>query len=111
MNMTTAARERCWLSHRRRPEFNSCPLCGAPIKWERLWDGTFSPCDAEPVLVIQKRGSRFNVVYRRELIKDCKLYSPRTDGCAAPKIARMPHYYTCPVLKAERREWARKNLY
>lgn len=107
--MTSTTRRRCWKTHRRREDWHVCPLCGAQIKWVRLWSGDFSPCDVEPVLFLPSKGARYSVVTRRELIDDCRLYNPRRDGANRPNIGSMPHYYTCPVLIEERRAWAKSH--
>lgn len=103
-------RERCWITHKRRPFWNDCPLCGAPIKWVRLWDGKFSPCNEEPVLYdfAEKGKGRYKVVSKREIIENVTLKVPVT---AKPRYARLPHFYTCPVLIKERRAWAIANRF
>ena len=94
-------RKRCWLTHKRREPWSSCPLCGAPLKW--VLDINWTPCDDEPVLYA--KGGNLKLIKNRELIEDCRLYLP---GDELLGMALIPHYYTCAVLKKERREWARK---
>ena len=84
-----------------------CPLCNAPIKWIHLWDDTWSPCDEVPVLFSADAQSKTQVIVRHELLHG-KIYRRG----AAPenvKFGRLPHYYSCPVLRGERRAWARIN--
>ena len=106
--MVTAERDRCWVTHRRRETWTRCPLCGAPITWVKLWDGTYSPCDTEPVLVVTDPGSKRQVVRRHELISGYAVYKP---GGVNPvgqtaTYARLPHCLSCRVLRGERRAWA-----
>ena len=98
-------RERCWIVHKRRAVWTSCPLCGAPIKWVRLWNGEYSPCDDEPVLFFIPPGKkgRYKVISKGEVVDNAALKIPRGEKA---KYARLPHYYSCPQLRAERREWA-----
>lgn len=98
-------RERCWVTHKRRAYWSICPLCGADIKWVRLWDGTYSPCDEVPVLfwIPEKKKGRYKVVVKGEIIDNAALKIPK--GVNA-KYARLPHFYSCPVLRKERWEWA-----
>lgn len=66
------------------------------------------PCDELPVLFVP--GGRLRLVVRRDLLDGCKLYRPGKDK-DRPLYAMMPHFYTCPVLKQERADWAfRKRL-
>lgn len=105
--MRQIGRERCWVTHKRQPYWNMCPLCGVPVKWVRLWDGTFSPCDYEPVLFTPKKSpTRLKVVVKRELIENISLYIP---AGIKPRYGHLPHYYSCPVLIKERRAWAKNN--
>lgn len=101
-----ANRERCWVTHKRRPFWNECPLCGQPIKWIKLWDGKFSPCDDEPVLFVFSKDAKYKVVVKRELLEHITLKIPPGEK---PRYGRLPHYYSCPVLIKERREWAKAN--
>lgn len=109
--MTSTSRDRVWLTHKRREDWLSCPLCGAPIKWVKVENAKYEwcPCDEEPVLVVTgKKSSKYKAVYHHELIDGCVVYRGRRyDG--KPIMARMPHYFTCPPLIKSRREWATKN--
>lgn len=105
--MKQMERARCWKIHSRRQGWDKCPLCGVPLKWVRLTGGDFCPCDIEPVLFIREDGARLAVAHRRELVEGCRIYDPRRDGAKRPEMGRIPHFYTCPPLRAERREWAR----
>lgn len=109
-------RERCWITHRRPEIWTTCPLCRKPIRWVRLWNDKWSPCDEEPVLFLRKSATtpgggrwRKKIVRKREILEDCAIYNPSIDQGARPETGRIPHFYTCPVLKQERREWAIAN--
>ena len=92
-------RERPWLTHRRRPDWNLCPLCQAPIKW--IYDGiVWIPCDREPVLVYPRLG-RKRAVVRRELLEDCAYYANGPIAGETPVLAHEPHIFTCDHLKKE----------
>lgn len=106
--MISTERERCWITHQRRRWWNTCPLCGQPIKWVWLSDGNYSPCNEEPVLYAFSDKSKFKVVVKRELLERVTLTVP-PDG--KPRYGRLPHYYTCPVLVKERREWAKTHTH
>lgn len=100
-----------WKEHKRREyEMDVCPHCGAEIRW--IFDGiSWLPCDREPVLFIIHPEGRENVVYRRKVIGRCLTYrkgDPRFAG-AIPRQGNVQHYYTCPILKAARRDYARRN--
>jgi len=45
------------------------------------------------------------LVRRHEIIEGCKLYKTAGEE-ELPRYAYIPHYYTCPVLRSERRAWA-----
>ena len=102
---TYQERERCWPTHKRRRPWNSCPLCNAPISWVRLDDDLWCPCDDEPVLFTKAPSGRYRLVSKREIVNG-ELYKRGSSGL--PRYGRLPHYYSCPVLKAERRQWARQ---
>lgn len=104
----TTERERCRVIHKRLPWWNTCPLCGQPITWLRLWDGTYSPCDDEPVMYAFSEKAKYKVVVKRELVERVTLKLPPG---AKPRYGRLPHYFSCPVLRKERRAWARANRY
>lgn len=101
-------RERCWVVHKRRAAWNTCPLCGASLRWVRLWDGSYSPCDEEPVLYYIPDGKKgkYKVVVKGEILENASIKIP---PCTTAKYARLPHYYSCPSLREERREWAIKH--
>lgn len=84
-----------------------CPLCNAPIKWIHLWDDTWSPCDELPVIFTPDPESKTQIIRRHELVHGV-IYSPK-QGTESTTMGRLPHYYSCPVLRKERKEWARKN--
>ena len=97
-------RERCWPTHRRREPWVLCPLCGAALRWIKLRSEKWTPCDELPVLFV-KDGGRTSCVSGRELVVGCSIYSPRLHF-QKPRTGRLPHYYSCPILCRERREWA-----
>lgn len=78
-----------------------CPLCGGPIQWKKTDLDGWVPCDQTPVLFTL--GGKLRLVKRRDLVHG-QLYTPGRRE--RPQYAWMPHYYTCPVLRRERREWA-----
>lgn len=80
-----------------------CPLCHKPIAWRKVDVDGWVPCDELPVLFVP--GGHLRLVVRRDIINGCKLFDPEKDH-GTPKYAMIPHFYTCPVLKKERREWA-----
>ena len=112
MTTTTSSqneRERCWEVHWRRGWWTMCPLCGAPIKWVRLWDGRYSPCDEEPILFSfpeNGKKSKLKVVVRGELVENIV---PHPKAGEKPRYGRLPHYWSCSVLRKERQDWAKKN--
>lgn len=81
-----------------------CPLCQAPLQWRKTDVDGWVPCNDVPVMYVY--GGRLKLVKRRDLIGNCALYVPRKHHGQRPGYAWMPHYYTCPVLRKERQEWA-----
>ena len=102
---TTIERERVYITHKRRMPWNLCPLCGATIKWVRLWTGEWSPCDELPVLFTKDRESKKQIVSRRELVTG-KLLNPKKPDTVRVFTGRLPHYYSCPQLLEMRRDYA-----
>lgn len=103
----TDNRERCWITHKRRDYWNQCPLCGRPIKWVRLWTGEYSPCDIEPVLYSRPgKQTKYQVVAKNDIWKNVVFKAVPGEP---PRYGWKPHFYSCPILLAERWEWARKN--
>lgn len=84
-----------------------CPQCGAPLEWKRTDVDGWVPCDVVPALCV--KGGKLRVVRRRELMDGCCPYNARRHPEEKPVYAWMPHFYTCPVLRRERREWAMAN--
>lgn len=90
-------RDRLWMKHRHKGDYDFCPLCYAPIKW--VYDGIdWIPCDQEPVLIYPHQGKETAVI-RRELLFDCKLYSQGIMPNLRPVEALRPHVFTCHELK------------
>lgn len=81
-----------------------CPQCGQPIQWKKTDVDGWVPCDPAPVIFI--RGGRKKMVKRRDLIDGCEVWSPKQQHTAKLEYAWLPHFYSCPVLKRERAEWA-----
>lgn len=50
-------------------------------------------------------GGSLRLIVRRDIVDGCKIFDPKKDK-EKPKYAMIPHFYTCPVLKSERRNWA-----
>lgn len=107
MSTATTSLDRCWVTSKQRQPWVVCPLCGASLKWVRLWNGEWSPCDEVPVLFTFDAQSKTQIVVKRELVHG-KAYR-RGQDAGAVKLGRLPHYYSCPVLLEERRAWARDN--
>lgn len=89
-------RNRCWLRHRHKEEWDRCPLCNAPIRWIYV-DSEWTPCDREGVTY--KRDFEGDLlIYDGNGLKDCcKLYSVGDSGRF--KIGLLPHVYSCDELK------------
>ena len=100
-------RDRCWLTHNRRPTWTVCPSCGRPLNWHRTDLDEWVPCDPDPVLYVEGIG-KLKILKKRELIENCELYSKKKHGTVKPMYGLMPHYYSCTALIQERREWALK---
>ena len=81
-----------------------CPQCSKPIQWKRTDVDGWVPCDETPVMFV--KGGRMKLLKRRDLIEGCTIYVPGKHKGQRPQYAYMPHYYTCPVLRRERAEWA-----
>lgn len=103
-----------WKTHRRREYgMDVCPHCGGTIKWVRLGDGSYAPCDHEPTLFILHPEGRSTVVHKGEVFDKALIYKQGDVRFAgtSPLQARVQHYYTCPVLKGKRIEYAKGNKY
>lgn len=101
--------DKCWMVHRRQAWWDACPHCQKRIKWIRLFDGRWSPCNEEPVMyTFPKNGekSKYKVVAKRDIVENVIFKVPPEDK---PRYGWLPHYFSCPVLRKERREWAIKN--
>lgn len=93
-------RNRIWLTHRHRLEYDFCPLCNNPLKW--IYDGSvWVPCDREPILVYPGKGNQ-KAVIRRKLVQDCCLYADRVLAGIRPVEGHRPHVYTCTELHGGR---------
>lgn len=97
-----------WKKHKARGWDNTCPHCQGQLKW--IYDGiTWYPCDAEPVLFRLHPEGRSKIVYKRRLIENCIIYTPEDKkGDGAPLWGYQQHYYTCPVLRKHRQDYAKK---
>ena len=95
-----------WKTHKRREQFNECPHCGKPLKW--IYDGlVWYPCDKEPILFMLHPQGQRELLYNRNLISNCLLYTrgdKRFEGIK-PFSGSMQHYHTCPVLREHRRQY------
>lgn len=93
-------RKRLWLTHRRRLDTASCPLCGVAILW--IYDGIcWYPCNREPVLAYPERGGK-RAVYKRCLLENVHLYSDGSLKGLQPVEMHLPHVLSCEVLRAEK---------
>jgi hypothetical protein len=70
--------------------------------------GEWVPCDPDPVLYVEG-GGRLKLFKKREIVDGCQLYNRNKHRFFRPIYGLIPHYYTCPVLKQERIDWAREN--
>lgn len=61
-----------------------------------------------PALYVED-GGNLKIVSRHELVEGVSLYAPRKHKNTRPQYGRLPHYYSCPVLRNERRAWAIKH--
>lgn len=82
-----------------------CPQCGRPIQWRRTDADGWVPVDEYPAMVVP--GGRESAVKHRDLIGGVRLYVPARDRGTRPVYAWRPHYYSCPVLRDERKAWAK----
>lgn len=102
------SKKRVWKKHKLREQFDECPNCGKPLRWiyiEREW----YPCSHEPVIFILHPEGKNTVVYKKELFEKALIY--KKDDKRFENVQAMQgyiqHYYDCPVLRQERREWAK----
>ena len=95
---------RIWKKYKRREDFGECPHCGAALSW--IYDGeSWMPCDKEPVLFTLHPTGKNTVVYRRKVYENCVIFrkgDKRFEGIM-PLQGNMQHWYTCPVLKEQRK--------
>lgn len=101
---------RIWKRQKHRENENECPHCGAPLKW--IYDNfDWIAVDKEPVLFAMHPEGRLTIIYNKQELNNCLLYvkgDPRTVG--TPLWGHQQHYYTCPVLRAHRAEYRRRNV-
>lgn len=85
-------RQRVWLKHYKREDWEQCPLCGERLKW--VYDGIYwIPCDIKPLLFKWDLDGKFAIVKQRELIEGCEIYKGGdTEGYT---MGLMPHVYSC----------------
>ena len=103
-------RKRVWKTHKRRGDFDVCPDCGQGLRWLYI-DGEWIPCSHEPVMFALHPDGNSTVIYKRKFCENALLYKKgdkRLDGSQV-FMGYIQHYYNCPVLKKQRREWAIKN--
>ena len=68
-------------------------------------DCEWLPCDEEPILFVQGFGKK-KIFCRHRIVSDAEVYNKRRHFGEEPRMGRIPHYYTCSKLRAERRAWA-----
>lgn len=85
----------------------TCPLCNKSLAWRKTDLDEWVPCDEEPILYVKDSG-KTKIYKKREIIDGCSIYIPGKHK-ERPEYGRLPHYYSCEILKAERREWAKDN--
>ena len=100
-----------WKKHKHKGDFCECPHCGKPIRW--IYDGDgWLPCDHEPVMfILHPRGTK-NIVYEKQLFTNGLIYRKGDRRfIGEPMRGNELHYYSCPVIREMRREYAiRKSL-
>lgn len=99
-----------WKKHKTRLYVDVCPHCGKEIVW--IYDGIeYYPCDREPVLFCMHPNGKQTLIYKRRELPNCILYDPKDPRCrnSAQFKAHIQHWYTCPVLKENRRAWVKNN--
>ena len=106
--MPTMYQPLIWKKHRRNEEYRVCPHCGQPIRW--IYDGDYwIPVDRDPVMFIMHPDGKNSVVYNKKVLENCLFYR-RGDGRfhgIIPLTGNRQHFYTCPVLKEHRKEYAK----
>lgn len=94
-----------------RPAWDNCPQCNKPLRWLHIEDEWY-PCDHEPIMFMLHTEGRNEVIYNRKVYKSALIYSRKDsrfkDNIANIKSGYIQHFYTCEVLKSERKEWAKK---
>jgi len=89
-------RQRVWLKHFRREDWEFCPLCEMQLRW--VYDGVYwIPCDREPILFKWELDGKFSIVKNRQLVDGCVIYSG--GDSAGFELGLLPHVYSCWDLK------------
>lgn len=103
----TTEQVKIWKVHRHKGDFDFCPMCGTPLRW--IYDGDgWMPCDREPVLFVMHPRGRERVVYQRKVYDNCVIYRKGDERFSDGAIrGNVQHYYTCPVMRENRRAFAR----
>lgn len=88
-------RNRCWMKHRYREEWERCPMCGAPLRW--MYDGDeWIPCDREPVRYFRDISGKLSVMQGRSLLDYCVLAESTVEK--RTRLGLLPHVYSCGAL-------------
>jgi hypothetical protein len=95
-----------WKSHNHKEDFFICPHCNAPLRWIYV-DEKWIPCDKEPTLFILHPTGTHRIVYKRQIYENALIYRQGDKRFTGEILqGNIPHYYTCPILKEHRREYA-----
>lgn len=94
--------------HKYKGDFNECPHCGCALRW--IYDGDgWLPCDHEPLMFILHPTGTRNIVYEKHLYTNGLIYRKGDHRFVGkPMQGNELHYYSCPVIRERRREYAIK---
>lgn len=95
-----------WKTHKHREDFNQCPHCNAPLRWIYVGE-EWIPCDKQPTLFILHPSGSAKIIYKKQVYENCLIYK-KADKRFQGEIleGNRPHFYTCEVLRKQRREYA-----
>lgn len=88
-----------YLQHYNRGD-EICPLCQAPLKWRKIGERKWVPCDSIPVLFRFLEGGKERVIFKGDLVTGVEILRP---GNAVHFLNQKtyyglePHVFTCKV--------------
>ena len=94
--MNRLMRNRCWLKHRYKEDWEVCPLCRTPIRWVYS-DGEWTPCDREAISYVRDLDGKLIIYNGKELIEYCKAYTKGMNNSV--RMGLLPHVFSCDELK------------